>query len=181
LFFGVAILYRVDLNVMDKPKQWTASALTEEFPFATVNQWYQEKFGYPLALTPKPGNQEASEANALPVNGTVSESFQSNGQGIMITTDEKAKVSSMKGGTVIFAGNDPETKKTVIIQHADRSKSIYGHLSSIQVHQYQFVGDNEVIGGFVPSRENAQNVYFAIQKNNKFLDPIQVMKVDERP
>ncbi|MDC3412467.1 M23 family metallopeptidase [Aquibacillus sp. 3ASR75-11] len=181
LFFGVAILYRIDVSWSDKPKQLTSQMLTEEFPFASVNQWYQNKFGYPLALTPQKKDQSSETANALPVNGTVSQTFQSNGKGIMITTENVSKVLSMKGGMVTFAGNDRETGKTIKIQHADGTYSIYGNLTSINVFQYEFVGTNDVIGEFDPSQENAQQVYFAIEKDNTFLDPVQVMKVDERP
>ncbi len=177
LFFGVAIFIRIDAAWMEHPKQWTSNALTEEFPFASVNQWYQEKFGSPLALTPQKNNEEGS-ARALPVNGAVSQTFQTNGQGILINSDETTEVLSMENGVVIFAGNDPETNRTVIIQHPDRSKSIYGNLSSINVHQYQFVAGNQSIGEFTPTADNAQSVYFAIQKGNQFIDPVQVIKVD---
>lgn len=179
LFFGVAVINGTDLSWTETPKQWTSQALTEEFPFATVNKWYQDKFGSPLALTPKESEQANGEAHSLPVSGTVSESFKANGEGIMITTDEKSEVAAMKEGTVIFAGNDSETNKTVIIQHADQSKSIYGHLSSINVHQYQSVSDNDIIGEFIPADNGSQTVYFAIQKDNEFIDPVQVMQVDE--
>ncbi|MCT2537959.1 M23 family metallopeptidase [Aquibacillus koreensis] len=180
LFFGVAILVRMDGGFLEKPKQWTSNALTEEFPFATVNHWYQEKFGYPLALTPNP-NSEDVLTPALPVNGTLSQTFQVNGQGIMITADEDQSVRAMEKGIVIFAGNNKETNKTVIIQHADKSNTVYGNLTDINVYQYQSVTSNEVIGQFKPSESSAKAVYFAIEKDNQYLDPIQVMQVDERP
>ncbi|UFT97917.1 M23 family metallopeptidase [Radiobacillus kanasensis] len=182
LFFGIAILYRVDLQWSDQPKQWASNALTEEFPFARVNQWYQERFGTPLAIS---GSQttsgQASDQLALPVNGTVSQSFQTTGQGILITTDEESKVLAMKAGTVIFAGNDRQTNKTVILQHADGSNSIYGNLTSIDVHQYQSVQGKQEIGKFNPASSEAKEVYFAVEKENKFVDPVKVMQVDERP
>ncbi|MDL4841662.1 M23 family metallopeptidase [Aquibacillus rhizosphaerae] len=181
LFFGVAIFLRVEGSWLDTPKSWTSSALTEEFPFATVNQWYQEKFGYPVALTPKQNDQGDAISPALPVNGTLSQTFQVNGQGIMITADQDQNVLSMNSGIVIFAGNDSETNKTVIIQHPDKSTSIYGNLTSIKVHQYKAVSSNEVIGEFKPSETEAKSVYFAIEKDNQYLDPIKVMQVDERP
>ncbi|SDK40708.1 M23 family metallopeptidase [Sediminibacillus albus] len=179
IFFVVSMVYRMDAGWAEQPKQWTTQALKEEFPFASVNAWYQEKFGSPLAVS---SNQEAegSLPAILPVNGTVSQSFQTNGEAIRITANEKSEVVAVNNGIVIFAGNNRETGKTIIIQHPDRSKSIYGHLSAIDVYQYQFVGDNHVIGEFDPSQENKQDIYFAIQKNNQFLDPVQVMQVDEQ-
>ncbi|WP_186576271.1 M23 family metallopeptidase [Aquibacillus kalidii] len=182
LFFGVAIFFRVDNTSLQAPKQWTSQALTEEFPFATVNQWYQQKFGFPLALTPNQTKDETEkEQLALPVNGTISQTFQMNGQGIMISSDKKTDVLSMESGIVIFAGNDPKTDKTVIIQHPDHSNTIYGNLSSINVHQYQLISSNQTIGEYDPATSKAKTVYFAIEKDNQFLDPVKVMQVDERP
>lgn len=182
LFFGVAIFVRMEGTWLQTPKQWTSQALTEEFPFATVNHWYQEKFGFPLALTPNKSEEVANQEKlALPVNGTISQTFQMNGQGIMISAEEKTQVLSMENGIVIFAGNHKETNKTVIIQHADKSKTIYGNLSAINVHQYQMIANNEPIGEYDPTTSEAKTVYFAIEKDNQFLDPVKVMQVDERP
>ncbi|WP_026771116.1 MULTISPECIES: M23 family metallopeptidase [Sediminibacillus] len=179
LFFGVSMIHQLEASWSERPKQWTTEAFTEEFPFASVNAWYQSKFGNPLAMVPD--QEETEELPAvLPVNGTVSQSFQSTGEAIRIAADEKSEVVAVKDGTVIFAGNKPDTGKTVIVQHADRSKSIYGYLTNIDVYQYQFIGDNHVIGQFDPVKGEKQDIYFAIQKNNQFLDPVQVMQVDEQ-
>ncbi|QTM99953.1 peptidoglycan DD-metalloendopeptidase family protein [Sediminibacillus dalangtanensis] len=180
LFFGVSMIHQLDADWVERPKQWTTQAFSEEFPFASVNAWYQNKFGSPLAMVP---NQEETEElpAVLPVNGTVSQSFQSNGEAIRIAANEKSEVVAVEDGTVIFAGKKSDTGKTVIVQHADRSKSIYGYLTDIDVYQYQFIGDNHVIGQFDPVEGEKQDIYFAIQKNNQYLDPVQVMQVDEQP
>src|SRR5690625_3342751 len=106
----------------------------------------------------------------------VIESFTKNGTGIMISPDEKTVVSALNRGVVIFAGNDSDTRKTVIIQHADGSKTTYGFLSSIDVHVYQVVQSNETIGTFQPTDKN-QMVYFSIEKDKQFIDPSQVIPV----
>lgn len=181
LFFGTALLFQTDAELLIGPKKWTGNALTEEFPFASVNQWYQETFGAPMALTPNQSKDKDEEQSlVLPVSGSVSESFQANGTGIMIEPEKASNVSSLRGGVVIFAGNDRETNKTVIVQHADSSKTVYGYLSSIDVHLYQFVDKNQMLGKIEPSTEN-EMVYFAIEKENKYVDPVQVIKVDDSP
>ncbi|MGY0693185.1 peptidoglycan DD-metalloendopeptidase family protein [Virgibacillus sp. FSP13] len=181
MFFGVAFLYQTDATFLSKPMTWTSNALTKEFPFARVNQWYQETFGSPMALAPKEKQKVSNkQALALPVNGKVSESFQANGSGIMISPQDKADVVSLDKGVVIFAGNDRETDKTVVVQHADGSKSTYGYLDSIDVHLYQSVAYNQRIGEFVPNETN-KTVFFAIEKDNKYVDPVQVIKVDDVP
>ncbi|WP_156291194.1 M23 family metallopeptidase [Oceanobacillus salinisoli] len=181
LFLGTALLYQSDSQVLETPKEWTSSVLTNEFPFAQVNQWYRETFGNPMAFSPEQvesGNR--SESLALPVSGSITESFHSNGKGIMITPGETTEVSALREGIVIFAGNDRETEKTVIVQHADGTTSSYGHLSDIDVHLYQFVTNNQPLGTFQPTADS-QTVYFSIEKDNEFIDPVQVIQVDEQP
>ncbi|WP_188453512.1 M23 family metallopeptidase [Virgibacillus oceani] len=180
LFFGAAFLFQTNTDLLEKPTMWTSHALTKEFPFARVNQWYQETFGSPLAFAPQQKQQKDNEQLALPVSGNVTESFQANGSGIMIAPQDTSEVMAMDSGVVIFAGNDPETDKTVVVQHADGSLSSYGFLSEIDVHLYQFVSNNEQIGNFVPNDKN-ETVFFAIEKDNHYVDPVQVIKVDDTP
>ncbi|MFD2628679.1 peptidoglycan DD-metalloendopeptidase family protein [Oceanobacillus kapialis] len=180
LFFGVALMWEVNTPIFESTKDWTSNVLTEEFPFAKVNQWYQESFGTPLALPPREDadNSNAEQVLALPVNGSVTESFQVNGTGIKIAPEESSAVSALRDGVVVFAGNDTNTEKTVKIQHADGSISTYGYLSDLNVHLYQFVDSNQPIGQFIPQPENT-TVYFAIEKDKDYIDPVQVIKVDD--
>ncbi|MEN1970477.1 M23 family metallopeptidase [Lentibacillus sp. N15] len=184
LFFGTALIYQTDSEAFQKPVKWTTTALTKEFPFAKANQWYQETFGEPLALAPEDktseNHSEAVEALALPVNGTVEESFQVNGSGIMIAPKDSAEVAVLREGVVVFAGNDRKTDKTVIVQHTDGSTSTYGYLDSIDVHLYQHVTDHQTLGEFEPDETN-KTVFFAIEKDNQYMDPVQVIKVNDTP
>src|SRR5690625_5039769 len=181
LFIVVTFLLQSNVQFLEEPRNWTSQALTEEFPFARVNQWYQETFGSPLSFSPQ--NKQIVdhvEEPALSVLGTVTESFQANGSGIMISPDVPSPVSVWRDGMSIFAGNDHDTHKTIVVQHADRSKTTYGLLSSIDVHLYQFISQNQRIGTFNPTEEN-KSVYFSIEKNQEYIDPVQVIKVDDLP
>lgn len=179
LFFAVAITVQWEASWLEKPKAWTTAALTEDFPFATVNVWYQDRFGSPFSLMPESGTEVTSETMALPVNGSISQPFHTNGKGVWIDAHDQSDVHAVDQGTIIFAGNDRETNKTVIIQHPDRSKTIYGNLSEINVNPYQFVQANQVIAKFEPTETNNGGIYFALQHNNEYIDPVQVIKVDE--
>ncbi|WP_047981707.1 M23 family metallopeptidase [Ornithinibacillus contaminans] len=179
LFFAVAILWQNDASFLEAPKEWTSTALTEEFPFASVYQWYQDALGEPLAFSPE--RKEATDEEttlALPVSGNVIETFQANGTGIMIAPTETTSVAALNEGIVVFAGNDRNSKKTVVIQHPDGSTSTYGFLSSIDVHLYQIITAHQRIGEFTPTEEN-EMVFFAIEKDNEYIDPVQVIEVDE--
>lgn len=181
LFFGTALLYETDSQMLATPKALTTEALTAQFPFAKVNVWYRETFGAPLAMTPEPEEAaNAADGLALPVSGNITETFQVNGKGIMITPEETTEVSVIREGVVIFAGKDRETGKTVVVQHQDGTTSTYGYLSSVDVHIYQYVYQNQAIGTFIPS-EDSQKVYFSIEKDKEYIDPIQVIEVDDVP
>lgn len=179
LFILVSFLIQTKSSNFHQVQQWTYEFLEEEFPFAQVNEWYVTKFGSPLALTPQE-NVGSEDVSALPVLGHVVETFSSNGTGIMISPEEKTTVSAISRGVVIFAGNDKNTYKTVIVQHADGSKTTYGLLSSIDVHIYQTINANQTIGTFKPTEKN-EMVYFSIEKDNQFIDPSQVIPVENSP
>ncbi|MCP8617008.1 M23 family metallopeptidase [Salirhabdus salicampi] len=185
LFFGTAILFRLDGPVFQKTQAIALNALTEEFPFAKVQAWYRDYFGAPLAIIDTPPSNEVAEGTnydfILPVMGNISETFQQNGKGIFIETDGKTNVSAMDNGTVIFAGNKNDTGKTVIIQHDDGSESTYGNLTNIKVYHYQFVTSNQVIGEIVQEDESVARLYFSIQKDRQYIDPVKVMQVDDQP
>ncbi|MEN2765859.1 M23 family metallopeptidase [Ornithinibacillus xuwenensis] len=181
LFFSVAIIWQNDAAFFDKPKEWTSNVLTEEFPFASAYKWYKDAFGTPLAFSPNEKKEDTeSTPLALPVSGSVIETFQTNGRGIMIAPSGTTDVAALNEGIVVFAGNDRHTAKTVVVQHTDGSTSTYGLLSSIDVHLYQFVDAHQRIGEFSPTTDN-EKVYFAIEKNNTYVDPVQVIEVDENP
>jgi stage IV sporulation protein FA len=180
LFFGAALLWQTDTALLESPKRWSSIALTQEFPFASVNQWYQETFGSPLAFRPQTERvSESDDLLALPVSGNVTETFQANGKGIMIEPGETTEVAALREGIVIFAGNDRETNQTIIVQHPDGSNSTYGFLSSIDVHLYQYVSNNQRVGQFSPT-DHSETVYFAIEKDNDYIDPVQVIQVDDQ-
>ncbi|HLS06581.1 MAG TPA: M23 family metallopeptidase [Bacillota bacterium] len=180
LFGSTFIMFKTNMLQAVAPKDWIEDQLTKEFPFATVNAWYYEKFGRPLAFNPQVNDVATDDsANTLPVLGKVSEPFHVNGQGIKISPTEVTPVKAWQDGIVIFSGNDRTTKKTVIIQHADQSETSYGYLSTNDVHLYQYVAAGQVIGMFHPGEEY-RDIYFSIEKDDSYIDPIQVMQVDER-
>ncbi|MHA6252123.1 peptidoglycan DD-metalloendopeptidase family protein [Oceanobacillus sp. CAU 1775] len=179
LFFSVAILMESNNNLLSKPKEVTTNLLKNDFPFAKVNTWYQEVFGSPLAF-PSQTDFKSSEdyPAALPVNGQITESFQVNGKGVKITPGKETDVFSHQPGIVIFAGKKSDTDRTVIIQHADGTDSSYGFLSDIEVHHYQYVGAHQRIGSFTPE-EGKEALYFSLERDNSYLDPVQVIEVDD--
>lgn len=181
LFFSIAILMNANHSILSKPQEIVAQLLRNEFPFAKVNVWYQEVFGSPLTFSPDANfrPQEAQEV-VLPVHGDIVETFQVNGKGVKISPGEEVDVVAHHEGVVVFAGRFPETGKTIVVQHSDGTNSSYGHLSDIHVHMYQYVTANQRIGTFTPSETN-DAVYFSLEKDNTYIDPVEVMEVDDGP
>ncbi|MFZ0371475.1 MAG: M23 family metallopeptidase [Halobacillus sp.] len=178
LFAAVALGKQTDITFLNGPEDWVTSQLQEDFPFAKVTAWYSERFGEPLqVVAPK---QSSTEENlAMPVSGTVTTSFQNDGKGIVLTTENNSEIKAVREGTVIFAGNDEDTQKTVIVQHEDGSKSIYGYLSSIDVHLYEHVQAQRNVGSVKSEEGKSAEFFFAIEKDERYLDPVEVIKVDE--
>ncbi|MGP4074543.1 peptidoglycan DD-metalloendopeptidase family protein [Halobacillus sp. K22] len=178
LFAAVAIGKQTDIAFLNGPEEWVTSQLQEDFPFAKVTAWYSERFGEPLQVV-APKKSSTQEGIAMPVNGTVTTSFQNDGKGIVLTTANNSEVKAVREGTVIFAGNDKDTQKTVIVQHEDGSKSIYGYLSSIDVHLYEHVQAQRNVGSVKSEDGESAEFFFAIEKDEQYLDPVEAIKVDE--
>lgn len=180
LFIICAIILKTSFIPSQSALEMTEVALTEEFPFAAVHKWYEATLGTPLALTPERASDvSASETvDTFPIEGEVMETFSANGTGIMIGSDIKTDVKAWREGIVIFSGNHSATGQTVIVQHPDGSKTTYGLLSDIDTYLYKVVQKDDVLGTFNPSKDN-EMAYFAIEKNRQFIDPAQVIPVDD--
>lgn len=177
LFATVAIGKNTDVALLDGPEQWVSSQLQDDFPFAKVSAWYSDRFGDALeVISDEP---EGQTDVAMPVNGSVTTSFQNDGKGIRMAVDSGSPIQSVKEGTVVFAGNDEDTGKTVILQHEDGSKSIYGFLSDIEVYLYENVPAEHTLGTVQDEAGQSVEIFFGIEKNDQYVDPVKVIKVDE--
>lgn len=182
LFLGSFLIIKSDIQLLDKPETLLRSAYQEHFPFATVHDWYVHYLGVPLALVPKTETDSSitDQAYRMPLSGEVVESFSVNGTGIQIMPEHESYVQAVNKGVVIFAGTDSETDKTIVIQHADRSETTYGKLSTIEVHLYQLVDMDEVIATINPE-ETKETLFFSIEQRAGYIDPAKVINVDGSP
>lgn len=179
LFFSAALLMNTNHSLLVKPQEVAGQLLQNEFPFAKVNVWYQDVFGSPLAFSPQESQQQnETQEVVMPVSGDIIETFQVNGRGVKISPGKEVDVVAHHEGVVVFAGKYTDTGNTIVVQHADGTNSSYGHLSDIDVHMYQYVTANQRIGRFSPNEDN-EAVYFSLEKDNAFLDPVTVIEVDD--
>jgi stage IV sporulation protein FA len=182
LVLVVAIMFQNPSSALEKPKQFVSNTMGHSFQFAAFSNWYEEQFGKSLALLPLPNNANQEKVDSdfvVPASGKVFESFESNGQGVMVETLAHSNVEAMNGGTVTFVGNKKETGKTVIIQHADNTYTWYGQLGDVEVKLFDFIKTGDVIGKTTVLEDGSKGMfYFAIQKDNEFIDPMQVISFE---
>lgn len=175
LFFSVAILFRYDSPRIEGARTFVKQAMEKDFQFATVAQWYEKTFGKPLAFFNVKRKENAATVYAFPASARVIETFEHNGQGVIIETDRK--VVSVEEGIVIFAGVKEPYGKTVIIQHADGSETWYGRLSAISVKLYDFIEAGKEVGT-AETNDKKGVFYFAIKRGDHFVDPVQVISFE---
>ncbi|WP_070120808.1 M23 family metallopeptidase [Bacillus marinisedimentorum] len=188
LFLSAGILFKDTTPALDEARSAVTSTFEQEFQFAAVSTWYKDTFGTPVALlpekeaeregTPAGDKLESSYDYAVPViGGKVTESFEKNGEGIHLETGGNSAVEAVKEGIVIFAGQKEEFGNTVIIQHADGTKTWetwYGNLEDIDVRLYDFIETKTRIGTVKQGDSGAGSFYFAIKQDGDFIDPLKV-------
>lgn len=179
----VAIIFRSGGESLQPVKSFVTKSLEHDFQFAAVADWYENKFGKPLALLPFERNEEPEsdgiQEYALPAAARILEEFAEDGQKVSIETEKGAAVTAMSEGRVSYVGHEEGFGKTVIIQHADKSETWYGNLESIDVTLYEFIKKGTSVGTAADAGDGAKGVfYFAIKKEDDFIDPIQVIQFD---
>ena len=181
LFLSAGILFKAESEQLLPVQGYVSNMMEEEFQFAMVKDWYEGKFGNPVALFPtEPASDAASDAPsyALPASGKVLESFETTGKGIMVETVLSSEVEAIDAGVVTYAGDKEGIGQTVVIQHTDGSESWYGMLESIDVSVYDFVQTKDKLGSVTNSEDGKTGTfYFAIKKNETFIDPLQVVPI----
>ncbi|WP_349408020.1 peptidoglycan DD-metalloendopeptidase family protein [Pseudalkalibacillus sp. SCS-8] len=189
LFLVVGIIFK-NPGQFEHLQGYVNQAFEEEFQFASVAGWYEEKFGKPLALLPgkkekESGGEETDISKikdyALPANAKVLQSFKDNGKGVLLETGSNSDVASIKEGFIIFVGEKENLGKTVVVQHFDGSESWYGKLDKIAdgIKLYNYI-DAGVNLGKVTKEEKTDSglFYFAIKDNGGFVDPLKVLSSD---
>lgn len=184
LFLAVAIIVDHPSTRLGKVENTIRQAMSTEFNFMVVADWYEEKFGKPLAFLPeqkgKEQNTERLQQYALSASGKVLEEFQKNGQRIAIETGVDTTVQSFNEGQITFIGEKEGFGKTVVIKHSDQSESWYGNLEEVDVKLYENIKKGTKVGNAsrYEGDETLGLFFFAIKQNDDFIDPLQVMEIE---
>jgi len=94
--------------------------------------------------------------------------------GVDIIAKRDAPVRAAEGGVVSFVGRKGRLGKTVVVEHGNGLKTIYGHLNRYLVTSGMEVQKGEVIGGVGSTgRSTAPHLHFTVLHDGKSVDPMQ--------
>ncbi len=178
LIVVMAVIYFFPSKQLEPVQKQINQAMETNFQFAMVSDWISKRAGDMYAILPN-ASSKANQGEAVTVSGKLIETFKENGKGIMVETTNGVTVKTIAAGVVIFAGEDKKYGKTVIVQQADKMNVWYGNLSDVSVTLYQHVDKGSAIGTVSEGKTSDHGeYYFAIEKENHFVDPIQVISLD---
>lgn len=119
-----------------------------------------------------------------PVDGVVTSPFglRANGwslgihRGVDIAVPTGTQVRAMAPGIVVYAGTLSGYGHVVIVEHGGRTRSLYAHLSEIQVERGQRLAGRPVIG-LAGSSGNATgpHLHFEVRRGGSAEDPVPLL------
>lgn len=179
LFVGISVVFKYPSDKLQTVRNVVLTSFEKEMQFAFVTDWYEDTFGKPLAFLPSQRetvydqSEQVSGQYVVPASGILLESFEENGQGIVLKTDD-GKSDAIQDGTILFAGKKEKLGNTVIIQHRDQSQSWYGNLKDLDVKLYASISKGETVGTI----SSEGKLFFAIKKADAFIDPSKVISFE---
>lgn len=97
-------------------------------------------------------------------------------RGVDISVPIGTPVTSIKAGTVTYAGEMQGYGLVVIVRHSANLRTVYGHLSSISVHQGDHVEGRQVIALSGQSgNASGPHLHFEVQRWGREVDPVPLM------
>ena len=112
-----------------------------------------------------------------PADGPVAENFGTGAdpRGIAFATLSGAAVRAAAGGTVIFAGTEPQKYgQLVLVDHGGGWVTAYGHLAKLVVTQGERVRSGARLG-FTGGTGNDARLHFELRRDNEPRDPLPLL------
>ena len=112
-----------------------------------------------------------------PTDGPVAETFGTGAdpRGIAFATLSGAAVRAASGGTVIFAGTEPQKYgQLVLIDHGGGWVTAYGHLAKLVVRQGEAMRGGARLG-FTGGSGNDARLHFELRRDNEPRDPLPLL------
>ena len=129
------------------------------------------------APTPRPLAPSGAPRLVWPADGPVAETFGTGAdpRGLALATLSGAAVRAAAGGTVIFAGTEPQKYgQLVLIDHGGGWVTAYGHLAKLVVRNGERVGSGARLG-FTGGSGNDARLHFELRRDNQPRDPLPLL------
>lgn len=125
----------------------------------------------------EPTVEDFSGALSWPVRGRIVSEFGVRGgtqyNGIGIQAEEGTPVNAAASGKVGYVGTIPFYGNVVLIEHANRLVTVYGHLKEIRVANGAVIKRNEIVGTVGTSgRADVPSLYFEVRSRSKPRNPL---------
>jgi stage IV sporulation protein FA len=188
-FFLLSVAYvvnHVSFPGAEKYRTVMNEVLHRSYNFASMSAWYEKNFGAVPTLLPavgtigneaKPVLQAQSMLLKAPAKGKVVQTFAEQGSGLYFAPQEAA-IHAIDQGWVTFAGQKEGLGNTIVIQHAKGMETWYAGLATIEVKPNDWVEAQRTIGKVVTEETTVKPVYFAVKKNEQFIDPQGVVRFE---
>jgi stage IV sporulation protein FA len=173
-----------------KTKQYVQSALTDDFQFNAIAAWYERHFQGAPSLIPAFGDKHSADDSrkvtapaapgfVSPAKGTVIAAFNAETEGVTVQTALAAPVKAAAAGVVVSVGIQEGQGLTVVIRHSGQYETTYGQLASAKVNKNDWVAEGAVLGQASDnSAKTDGRLYFAVSRNNRYIDPADVVAFD---
>ncbi len=142
-------------------EQFYKEVYEKNISFATINNWYQKKFGEPLPLFDKI-HSKTEPVFSEKLNYQKKEEYK---EGVKITVEENYLVPALESGMVVYVGEKEGYGNTVVIQQVNGIDVWYGNMKNISVKLYDYVEKGKLVGEV---KDNF--MYFVYKKDGKVLD-----------
>lgn len=97
-------------------------------------------------------------------------------KGLEYSAKPGSEASAIADGRVVYIGQLPTYGNVVIIDHGQRSYSLYGRLDAVQVGVSTDIGKGELVGTIGEPDDQGRNFYFEIRRNGIPVNPTTVLK-----
>ncbi|GIO87132.1 hypothetical protein J25TS5_40640 [Paenibacillus faecis] len=187
LFAGIWGIQRFQPDWSLPVRVFVAQSLTQEMDFGAMEAWYEQIFGGSPSFIPifKHHEEQGLKVDAPhgfvpPIQGTLAEPFVLNLKGVEVIPNADsvtgAEVKSIETGRVLSVTNDALTGTTVTVQHGEGYVSVYGHLGKLAVSKGDWLEGGDPLGALPPTSDGVHpTLYFALKKQNRYIDPADVI------
>ncbi|MGY4689423.1 peptidoglycan DD-metalloendopeptidase family protein [Salibacterium sp. K-3] len=186
VFLVTAMLFQSAHPGFEGARKFVETSFQEEFPFAQAAAWYEKRFGSPVAFLPGSDQTETAppqaaggetEPAAVPVSGTIAESFSENGKAVVLETGNNREIGAVSGGVVVHTGPHEDWDLAVGVQHYDGGESWYGMLDEVEVKLYDHVAGGDLLGK-AGAADGSGRYALAMKKDGQYIDPMDVISID---